>query len=59
MEKFIVRGYDREVVTLRLPSELLEKVDMIANYAAISRNYLIQQMIEFAIDNMDPPSNEK
>ncbi|MDE6469942.1 MAG: ribbon-helix-helix domain-containing protein [Eubacterium sp.] len=42
-----------ESITLRINPDLLEKVDSIACSSDISRNKLIIQCIEFALENME------
>lgn len=61
---FIIRGeiqmnnfkpvkQEKDVISIRIDSKLLEKVDLIAGSTDISRNELIVQCIEYAINNMN------
>lgn len=51
--KLTVKKYKGEtsVVTLRLPVELLEKVDKVADETGRTRNDVIIKCLDFAIDN--------
>jgi predicted transcriptional regulator len=42
---------EKIIVSIRLGSDVLEKLDRIAGETDISRNELINQCIEFALDN--------
>lgn len=53
MEKFRVRKPEKEIISLRVPAELLKEIDMKANAEDISRNELINQMIVYALSNME------
>ena len=53
MEKFIVRKPEKEVISMRIPADVLKTVDDKAAEAGISRNELINQMIQYALNNMD------
>ena len=52
MPKFIVKKPEKEVISLRLDSDLLKTIDEKSAIYEISRNELINQMITFALDNM-------
>ena len=52
MPKFIVKKPEKEVISLRLDSDLLKAIDEKSAIYEISRNELINQMITFALDNM-------
>lgn len=43
---------EKEVISIRINSQLLEEVDRIATSSDISRNELIIQCINYAIDNI-------
>ncbi len=43
---------EKVVISIRLDIEKLEQIDSIANQTDISRNELIVQCIDFAIQNM-------
>lgn len=54
MKKFIAqKPQGREAITIRLPKNVLEKVDDKAATVGISRNELINQMLVYALSNMD------
>ena len=44
---------EKEVITIRVPMDTLRTIDQKAGEVDISRNELINQMISFALDNMD------
>jgi len=52
MTTFLPQKPGKEVISIRLPSELLKTVDENAAKADISRNEFINQCIVFAIQNM-------
>ena len=56
-EKLIIsskkyRG-DSTVVSIRLPDELIKKLDTIADKTGRTRNELIQKCLAFAVDNLE------
>ena len=53
MTKFTPRKPEKEVVSLRLAIATLEDIDRKAAEIGISRNELINQMITYALVNMD------
>ena len=56
--KFIPKKREKESITIRLPAELLEAIDLKAGENNISRNELINQCIEFALSNMGSDTND-
>ncbi len=52
MKTFTPQKTTKEVISIRLPSELLKKIDDTATGSNISRNELINQCITFALENM-------
>ncbi len=58
MGKFIVRKPEKEVISMRISTDTLQVLDDKAASAGISRNELINQMILFALDNMEDASKE-
>jgi len=44
---------------MRIPTEVLKTVDEKAAKIGISRNELINQMIQYALDNMDDQQESK
>ena len=57
MTKFIVKKPEKDVISLRISRDLLEKIDSKAAATEISRNELINQMIVYALSNMDEPDD--
>lgn len=53
MEKFLPKKPEKEVISIRLPIDMLAQVDRQAARADISRNELINQCIAFALAHMD------
>ena len=53
MEKFIARKPEKEVISMRISTDVLKIVDDKAAEIGISRNELINQMIQYALNNMD------
>lgn len=47
MEKFVARKPEKEVISMRIPVDILQVLDAKASQANISRNELINQMIVF------------
>lgn len=57
MNNFKPIKQEKDVISIRIDSKLLEKVDIIAGNTDISRNELIVQCIEYAINNMNLYTN--
>ena len=53
MEKFTLKKQEKEVISMRIPSELLARLDAKAAEYDISRNEFINQCITFALSKMD------
>ena len=53
MAKFTPRKPEKEVISLRLAISTLEEIDQKAAEIGISRNELINQMIIYALLNME------
>ena len=58
MAKFVARKPEKEVISMRISTDTLRLVDDKAAAVGISRNELINQMIAFALDNMDDSAEE-
>ena len=58
MEKFLPKKNEKEVISMRIPVEVLNELDAKAAAFDISRNEFINQCILFALSNMDEPSSE-
>lgn len=52
MQAFIPVKSEKEVISIRLDSELLKTVDSAAERADISRNEFINQCIQFALEHL-------
>ena len=57
MASFIPKKPEKEVISMRISSDLLAEVDEKAARIDISRNELINQCIKFALDNMENNEN--
>lgn len=53
MERFLPKKPEKEVISMRIPVDVLEEVDRQAASAGISRNEFINQCITFALANME------
>ncbi len=53
MARFVIRKQEKEVISMRIPSDVLNQLDRMAVESDISRNELINQMILFALEHMD------
>ena len=58
MEKFLPRKIEKEVISMRIPRDVLAVLDQRANSAEISRNELINQCICFALAHMDEQTDK-
>ena len=57
MEKFLPKKPEKEVISMRISSDLLALVDHKAADAEISRNEFINQCILYALGHMDENSH--
>ena len=57
MAKFIAKKPEKEVISMRISADMLKVVDDKAAQIGISRNELINQMIQYALDNMEDTQN--
>ena len=53
MEKFIPKKPEKEVISMRISTEVLARIDVEAADCDISRNEFINQCIAFALAHMD------
>lgn len=53
MKKFIAKKPEKEVISMRIDVETLRTIDQKAADVGISRNELINQMISYALSNME------
>lgn len=51
--KFIPKNGEKEVISFRLPKDLLIQIDKIAIDNSLSRNEFMLQCLEFALESMD------
>lgn len=51
--KFVPKSGEKEVISFRIPKDLLGNIDKIANKNSLSRNEFMVQCLEFALDNLD------
>jgi len=58
MNKFLPKKPEKDVISMRIPTNILEKLDKKAADYEISRNELINQCIIFALENMDDTSKK-
>jgi len=58
MSKFIPKKYEKEVISMRISTELLATIDEKAAKIGISRNELLIQCINFALENMEDSESE-
>ena len=55
MEKFVARKPEKEVISMRISADTLKEIDEKAAAVGISRNELMNQMILYALENMEAP----
>ena len=58
LSKFVAHKPEKEVISMRIPVDTLKEVDAKAALVGISRNELINQMIAYALSNMDDDVQE-
>ena len=54
----IQKGYDTVSKTFRLPIEMVETLEVIANQNKISLNKLVIQCLQYALDNLEDSGEE-
>lgn len=59
MPKFVAKKPEKEVISMRIDSDVLKNIDNKAAAVGISRNELINQMIHYALSNMDDPDHSE
>ena len=52
-----IRG-DSSVVSVRLPNDMIEKLDAIAEQTGRTRNEIIQKCLAFSIENIEVTDNK-
>lgn len=58
MAKFIPKKFEKEVISIRISTIVLDELDKKAAAIGISRNELINQCITFALANMEQENAE-
>lgn len=53
MKDFIPTQYKKEQISIRLPENVLQRIDRLAAQTGISRNKLINQCIDYALEHTD------
>ena len=53
MKEFIPTQYKKEQISIRVPEEVLQRIDRMATRAGISRNELINQCIDYALEHAE------
>lgn len=53
MAKFLPRRTEKEVISLRISSDVVQEIDKRAGKIDISRNELINLMIAYALENWE------
>lgn len=53
----IQKGYDSESKTFRLPTELIERLNVLAAHNKLSLNQLVIQCLNYAVDNLENDSD--
>ena len=56
LKKFVARKPEKDVISMRISTDLLKMIDDKAAEIGISRNELINQMIQYALENMGETS---
>lgn len=59
MAKFIPTKSEKVVISIRLENEKINKIDEIDNKINISRNELINQCLDYALNNLEFVDKEK
>lgn len=59
MKKFIPTKSEKIVISIRIENEKIDKIDEIANKIDISRNELINQCLDYALNNLEFNKKEK
>lgn len=59
MKKFIPTKSEKIVISIRIENEKIDKIDEIANKIDISRNELINQCLDYALNNLEFNGKEK
>lgn len=52
MNGFVPKPYKKEAVTIRFDDAILHKLERVAALYGLSRNELVVQCVQFALDNL-------
>lgn len=55
--KFKPRSGEKEIISFRIPKDLLYCIDSLANENSLSRNEFMIQCLDYAINNLEPSEN--
>ncbi len=58
MPKFVPKKPEKDVISMRISVDTLQEIDKRAAKFEISRNELINQMIDYALANMEDSTSE-
>ena len=58
MSGFVPQKIDKEIISIRISTDMLKKLDNLSAKYEISRNEFINQCIQYAIDHMDDSNND-
>ena len=58
LSKFVAHKPEKEVISMRISTDTLKILDDKAAQIGISRNELINQMLTFALKNMEEPTEK-
>ena len=58
MSGFVPQKIDKEIISIRISTDMLKKLDYLSAKYEISRNEFINQCIQYAIDHMDDSNND-
>ncbi len=58
LEKFVAKKPEKEVISMRISIDKLARIDKLAAQSDISRNELINQMIDYAMEHMEESPDE-
>lgn len=58
LEKFVAKKPEKEVISMRISIDKLARIDKLAAQIDISRNELINQMIDYAMEHMEESPDE-
>lgn len=59
MEKFVPSKNEKIVISIRLNSSKINQIDEIANKIDLSRNELINQCLDYALNNLEFNTEKK